>query len=407
MDIRELRQRRSKLLAEARKVVEERSIDGVLGAEDQAHYDKLFDEANAVGENVRRLEALEAEERALPAPAGATEMAADVSTQKALAFNETPQYRSAFSSFLRGGWNGLGPAEHRALQSDINTAGGYLVTPMQFVNSLIKAVDNMVYIRQWATGFQVPNAQSLGAPSLENDPADPTWTAEIATGTEDSTMSFGRRELTPKPLAKRIKVSNKTLRQVPDVEMLVVDRLAYKFAVTMEANYLTGSGAAGPLGVFTASDDGITTARDVSTGNGATAPTFDGLIEAKYTLKQQYWAASRWLMHRDVVKVIAKLVDGNGQYIWRESVRVGEPDFLLGLPVFMSEYAPNTLTASQYVGILGDFRYYYIADALDMQVQRLVELYAESNQTGLIGRMESDGMPVLSEAFVRVKLAAG
>ena len=41
-----------------------------------------------------------------------------------------------------------------------------------------------------------------------------------------------------------------------------------------------------------------------------------------------------------------------------------------------------------------------------MQVQRLVELYAETNQTGMIGRMESDGMPVLAEAFVRVQLGA-
>ena len=38
--------------------------------------------------------------------------------------------------------------------------------------------------------------------------------------------------------------------------------------------------------------------------------------------------------------------------------------------------------------------------------KRQVELYAESNQIGLIARMETDGMPVLAEAFVRVKLAA-
>ena len=85
-------------------------------------------------------------------------------------------------------------------------------------------------------------------------------------------------------------------------------------------------------------------------------------------------------------------------------MRAGEPDRLLNLPVMMSEYAPSTLTASQYVGALGDFSNYWIADALDMQIQRLVELYAETNQTGFIGRMESDGMPVLAEAFVRVKL---
>jgi HK97 family phage major capsid protein len=63
------------------------------------------------------------------------------------------------------------------------------------------------------------------------------------------------------------------------------------------------------------------------------------------------------------------------------------------------------MTTGNYVGILGDFSYYWIADALDMQVQRLVELYAATNQVGFIARREVDGMPVLEEAFVRVKLA--
>ena len=48
---------------------------------------------------------------------------------------------------------------------------------------------------------------------------------------------------------------------------------------------------------------------------------------------------------------------------------------------------------------------YWIADALTMTIQVLKELYAESNQTGYIGRLETDGAPVLAEAFARVKLA--
>jgi Phage capsid family len=69
--------------------------------------------------------------------------------------------------------------------------------------------------------------------------------------------------------------------------------------------------------------------------------------------------------------------------------------------------APNSSQAStgEYVGLLGDFSHYWIADALSMQIQRLNELYAETNQVGFIGRLETDGAPVLEEAFVRVKLA--
>jgi HK97 family phage major capsid protein len=123
-------------------------------------------------------------------------------------------------------------------------------------------------------------------------------------------------------------------------------------------------------------------------------------------LKQDYLANSQWVFHRDAILQLALIKDGNGQYIWRESVRVGEPDRLLNIPINMSEYAPNTFTASQYVGLLGDFSYYWIADALNLQIQALFELYAETNQVGYIGRMETDAMPVMAEAFARVKLGS-
>jgi len=70
-----------------------------------------------------------------------------------------------------------------------------------------------------------------------------------------------------------------------------------------------------------------------------------------------------------------------------------------------SEWAPSTFTTGQYVGLLGDFSWYWIADAMSMQIQRLNELYAETNQVGFIGMLETDGAPVLEETFVRVKLA--
>ena len=71
----------------------------------------------------------------------------------------------------------------------------------------------------------------------------------------------------------------------------------------------------------------------------------------------------------------------------------------------MSEYAPNTMTTGLYVGILGDFSFYWIADAMDMEMQRVMELYSQTRQIGLHAWLETDGMPVLSEAFVRVTLA--
>lgn len=311
-------------------------------------------------------------------------------------------YQRHHEAYLRGE---MSAHELRALAADVAITGGYLVAPLQMTMDLIKAVDDATFIRGLATKYMVTNADGIGAPSLDADPADFDWTSEIATGGEDSSMAFGRRELKPYPLAKRIKISNKLIRTgAMDVETLVRSRLAYKYGITEEKVFLTGNGAGQPLGVFTASNDGIPTSRDVVTGS-ATGFTFDGLYDIKYSLKGAYLGrpATKWAFHRDGVKLIAKLKDSQNRYLWEPSQQVGQPDLLIGIPLVMSEYIPNTFTTGLYVGMLADWSYYWIADSLNFSIQRLTELYAETNQTGFIGRAELDGMPVLAEAFTRIK----
>jgi len=264
-------------------------------------------------------------------------------------------------------------------------------------------------------------------PTLQADPADADWTSELQTGSLDATMAFGKREFRPQPLAKQALISNKLIRASASfasfdedtnadgpetVEQLVIERLGYKFGVTEEKGFLTGSGANQPLGIFTASTDGIDTTRDVTCAS-STVVVADDLINTKYSLKAQYRGSPSlaWALSRTLVQNIRKLKDTNGQYIWapggigQASLTFGQPDTILNIPFYESEYVPNTFTTGLYVAALGDFRYYWIADALDMTVQRLVELYAATNQVGFLGRKETDGMPVLAEAFARVKLA--
>ena len=137
----------------------------------------------------------------------------------------------------------------------------------------------------------------------------------------------------------------------------------------------------------------------------ATDFTADGLIDAKFTLKAAYWnrPSTRWLMHRDGLRKIRKLKDSTNQYLWTPGLAGGEPDRVLDIPYIISEYAPNTFTTGLYVAVLGDLSNYWIAESMAFEIQRLNELYAESNQVGYIGRQEVDGMPALEEAFVRCK----
>jgi len=304
--------------------------------------------------------------------------------------------------------------ERKDLQANIDPAGGYLLAPQQFVTEFIKFVDDMVFIRQAATKFTVTTAESLGAASLDTDIEDADWTTELGTGSASTVQPFGKRELKPNPLAKSIKVSKKLLRQSTiNVEQLIGQRLAYKFGITEEKAFLTGDGFNKPLGVFTADVNGIPTSRDVAAAS-QTAIAGDDILETKHTLKAAYWdrPSTFWILHRTVLKNIRKLKDTTNNYLWSPGlgpgggITGGLPATLVDVPYKISEYAPNTQTAGLYVAIIGDFSTgYWIADALNFDLQVLVELYAITNQNGYVARQEVDGMPVLPEAFVRLKMA--
>ena len=97
------------------------------------------------------------------------------------------------------------PAHHRQNNKeghdpDSDTTGGYIVTPQQFINSLIKAVDDQVFIRQLATKITVEKAESVGVPSLDSDPGDPE------TGKRKKTSC--RRWINKIPVWRRNCVSN-------------------------------------------------------------------------------------------------------------------------------------------------------------------------------------------------------
>ena len=360
---KQLRAKRLALATEARAILDAGPPDAALSAEDQTRYDALMGEYDGLGTTldalVRSSRADEDLGRSLTEP---TRPDAEPTATRTRRANATPEYRKAFVRYLvnGGAMTGLIPAdadpESRALQMDADTVGGFVVAPQEFSDQIIKFVDNQVFIRQKATTFRVPDAQSLGVPQLTADPDDADWTTELATGNEDSAMAFGKREFRPQPLAKLLKVSNKLIRAAArltqytadgetesamSVDELVGDRLAYKFGVAEEKGYLTGTGVRQPLGVFTASADGIPTSSDVVGENTTTAITGNGLIDVKYSLKPQYLRdpSIAWGFHRDAVKQIRKLKDTSGQYIWapggigQASLTVGQPDTILDLPV--------------------------------------------------------------------------
>jgi HK97 family phage major capsid protein len=401
----ELRDQRGRTVQEMRGLLDAAQNENrELTGEEEARWSAMNAEVDRLGGLVERLERQAQLDMAMAAPAPSP-----LDRRAATPRSADELRMSGFRGFLREGreFSGEGIAEFRALSQGTDVDGGYLLAPQNWVAELIRNVTDAVGFRSVARVLPSMNgAFSLGYPTLTTPASAWEWTTELQTGTDDSALKFGKREFKSHPIAKRIKVSNSLLRNAAmGVESIVMDELTRVFAETMENAYLLGTGDKKPLGVFVASNDGIPTSRDISTGNSSSAIAFDGLMNAQGHLKPQYRQSAVWMFHRDAITMIRKLKDGENRYFWEPNVQAGKPDTILGRPVIESEYIPNTFTTGLYVGILGDFSNYWIADSLNVQIRRLVELYAETDQTGFIGRYEGDGAPVRAEAFVRVKLA--
>jgi HK97 family phage major capsid protein len=422
----ELRQSRAKHVHDARTLIDRATAEGRdLNTEEQAAFDKHHADAARVKVQYERLESQEAVERELGdsagrrTAAGAPHVLAGAGRDGPVTLNVhgqtislaagspgwercQPAYRGAFRSWLGNGHVGA------ALQTDVGSSGGYITTPEEFNATLIRTLNDMRWIRKLARKF-VTSAQSLGTPKRTAKMASFAWGSELSTPTPDSALKFGKRALAPHYMTGEILVSRDLMRSAAiNPEEIVNFEIERDSGELEEQAFLTGSGAQRPLGLFVASADGISTGRDVSAGNSTTAIGADALRNAKYALRAQYRNSPSigWIFHRDAVKQISTLKDGNGQYLWQNGVTAGDPDRLLNYPVNESEFAPNTFTTGQYVGLLGDLSWYWIADAFDgMDMQRLIEKYAEQNQVAFICRRKVDGAPMLEEAFSRLKLA--
>lgn len=438
----EARNKRAKLIHDAREVVEHANVEGEirsLSQEDKDQVAKMMEDVSSLDELITSLESIESvevESKDSMDPAKKTDYpeendsrrsrkSAPQSVERRTSPNEiraTPEYRKAFNDFLHGravpdsyrSGAPLGPGgaagEYRDSTLSTQSAGGYLVTPTQISADVTMAINNLVFVRKLSKVESVTTAQSLGVRQMTVQPSDPSWTTEIAAFSNDSAMTFARRDLTPNLLVKAFGLSIRLLQASSDVESIVTERLAYKFSVAEENAYLNGSGSGQPLGIFTASASGIPTSQDVvCTAASSTTILADDLITAKYSLKQPYLASpsAGWVFSRAAVNQIRLLKDTLNRYLWVDGGGFNSaPETILGIPLYVSEYAPNTFSAGDYIGALGNFAYYRIAEVKDMEVTRLNELYQGTNEIGFIGRKWLDASPVLPEAFVRLQIHA-
>jgi HK97 family phage major capsid protein len=199
-----------------------------------------------------------------------------------------------------------------------------------------------------------------------------------------------------------IKISEELLNDsIFNLEQYIAREFARRIGAKEEEAFFVGNGTGKPTGIFNATGGaalGVTAA-------SSTAVAMDELVDLYHSLKAPYRNNAVFVTNDATVKAIRKLKDGNGQYLWQPSVRLGEPDTLLNRPLKTSVYVPDIAAGAKAVAF-GDFSYYWIADRQGRSFQRLNELFAATGQVGFKATQRVDGKLILAEAVKVLQMKA-
>ena len=360
--IQELLEKRAKAWDATKSFLEtRRSADGLISAEDAQTYDKMEKDVVALGTEIERLTRQAAIDAELSKPTSnpITEKP-NAQNGKPVAPRATAEYREDFLNLVRG----KRPV-HNVMEEGTNANGGYLV-PVEFDNTLVQALARENVIRNLAKVITTAAPHRINV-ALTDVSAD--WVAESGVFTP-STPTFNQLSLDAFTLRAAALVSQELLEDsMFDLEAYLIDNFARAFAAKEEQAFCVGTGSGQPTGIFTANggDLGVTT----STAGDIKA---DELIELTYALKDGYKKNASFVLSSTTLSGIRKLKDGNGAYMWQPSLQAGQPDRLLGFPVYVSQYAP-AIAAGAYTVAFGDFQNYWIADRTGRTVRRADELH--------------------------------
>lgn len=297
---------------------------------------------------------------------------------------DDPAYTETFASYFRTGQgehelklaNAQGQRQliNAAMSEGTSSAGGYLA-PTEWDRKVRQAQVATSPMRRLAT-VQVTTVGAYS--SLWNDRVIGSgWVGETAARPETATptlapLTFGHGEIYANPAITQRLVDDAQL----DLEAWLAAQVETEFNIQESIAFISGNGSNKPYGLLAYVTGGAAASvhpagvLGSTTVAGATAITGDELVAFTYTLAAPYRQNATWLMNSSTAAYIAKLKDGDGAYLWRESFLIGQPATLLGRPVEIDESMPS-MTSGLYPVAYGDFRAgYLINDRTGIRILR-------------------------------------
>jgi len=310
-------------------------------------------------------------------------------------------------------YNGVPTASIKSDMSEVVDQLGAFLVPEDFRTDMIERLPGLTIIRNLADVYttgsdMMTRVKVTGGNDRRTSAVTVSWVGDIpASGSADTRPTFSV-ERTPVHICKAtIHVPMALMEDTPfPLVQKINEWVSQSFGIDEDEQFLIGTGIAKPQGILPDSANTVLgSSQEVISGSNSTI-LFDSLVDVVYTLAQQYWAGCVWIMNRTTAKVIRKLKDGNGDYLWEENVQIGQPPTLLNYPVYMDDAMPD-VAQNAYPVIFGNIKEgYQIADRIGMSVIRDGVTQAEEDLVKFIFRRRLGGQVKQEVALACLKISA-
>ena len=300
---------------------------------------------------------------------------------------ESPEEKrsAAFNKFMRGGREALNSEERKILEemraqsTGTGTAGGYTV-PTTMLNRIVDIMKSFGGIAGICQVMTTESGEAINWPTSDGTAEEGELIGENSVTSEDD-IEFGSVALGAKKLSSKvIRVSNELLSDSGlDMEAYISNRIGLRLW-RGESRYLVQGNGSGlqPKGLEAAVTGTVA-------ASGATAINWKDLNAIKHAVDPAYRAMPgfRFAFNDNTLKLISNMEDGQGRPLWLPAVAGLAPATILGVQ-YAIDQAIADIAANKKFLYAGDFNRFILRRIKYMALRRLVERYADYDQTGFL-----------------------
>ncbi|CAM0041494.1 major head protein [Vibrio phage K394] len=296
-------------------------------------------------------------------------------------------YRSAFDSLMRHGFNELSKEERsvlkdvqqRAQSKGDDAKGGYTV-PDEFQSRVIEQMKAYGGIANNCNVLTTSDGRTFDWSTTDGTADIGDFIAEnTKAGQQDvdfGTIQVGAKKLT----SKVILISNELLNDTGiAMDALLTGRIASRIG-RAEAKYIvSGNGTGLQNKGLESSVTGTTAIKTAATVNWKDINALIHSIDPAYRNMSSFSLA----FNDNTLQLLEEQEDNQGRPLWLPAIAGGTPATILGKRYFIDQGIADGGTTKKFM-YAGDWNKFMLRRVRYMQLKRLNELYAESDQVGFL-----------------------